>query len=209
MMPFHPSFRFLLRKYIPQVSNEDLDRHESLMALRLQLRLEQNMRPETTRPGYAQTHGESARDIRNQLIREATVQANGTDGVGIFSGFEKEFNAVQQLWIASRQLALRPSPYSQTLSAQKRWKTLLESVLQYYRVRLETFPVLEANRLKFFKGRILTAVIILVFVAFILLQMVPSRVTERSQGLSSGQEVGTSVVGSSDSRPARTDKAKE
>jgi hypothetical protein len=165
--------------------------------------------PETTRPGYAQTEGKSVEDIRKQLIREATVQANSTDGVGIFSGFEKEFNAVQQLWIAGRQLALRPNPYSQTLSAQKRWKTLLASVLQYYWVRLETFPVLEANRLKFFKGRILTVVIVLVFVAFTLLQMVPSRVIERPQGLSSGQEVGTSAGSSIDNSPARTDKAKE
>ena len=210
MMPFHPSFRFLLRKYIPQVSNEELDRHESLMALRLQLKLEQNMRPERTKPGYAQAQGDSDRDIRKQLIREATVQANGTDGVGIFAGFEKEFNAVQQLWIASRQLALRPSPYSQTLSVQKRWKTLLESLLRYYWVRLETFGVLEGNRLKFFKGRILTVVIILVFVVFILLQMVPSRVIERPQGLRSGQEVGASAGVSSDGRlPAPTEKAKE
>src|SRR6266850_4378505 len=162
MMPFHPSFRFLLRKYIPQVSNEDLDRHESLMALRLQLRLERNMPPGTTRPDYKQAAGESARDIRNQLIREATVQANGTDGTGIFSSFEREFNAVHQLWIARQQLALRPNTYSQTVSTQRHWKKLVGSVLNYYRVRLETFAVLEANRFRFFKGRILVVIIVLI-----------------------------------------------
>src|SRR5262249_36091380 len=106
MMPFHPSFRFLLRKYIPQVANEDLDRHESLMALRLQLKLERNMPPGTPTPDYRQAVGESSRDLRNRLIREATVQANGTDGTGVFSGFEREFNAVHRLWTARRQLAL-------------------------------------------------------------------------------------------------------
>jgi hypothetical protein len=199
MMPFHPSFRFLLRKYIPQVSNEELDRHESLMALRLQLKLEQNMRPERTKPVYAQAEGDSDRDIRKQLIREATVQANGTDGVGIFAGFEKEFNAVQQPWIASRQLALRPSPYSQTLSVQTRWKTLLSLFSDITGSGWKLWSA-EGNRLKFFKGRILTVVIILVFVVFILLQRVPSRVIEGPQGLRSGQEVGASAGVSSNSR---------
>ena len=208
MMPFHPSFRFLLRKYIPQVSNEDLDRHESLMALRLQLKLERNMRPETTRSDYSQTQRKSPRDVRNQLIREATVQANGTDGTGIFSGFEKEFNAVQQLWTAGRQLALRPNPYSQTLSAPKRWKKLVESVLKYYSVRLGTFLVLETNRFRFFKQRILAVTIILVLVGFILSQVVPSRVIERPQGLKSGQEIATSP-GLADRGSARTYKTKE
>src|SRR5215475_5612485 len=154
MMPFHPSFRFLLRKYIPQVSNQDLDRHESLIALRLQLKLERNMPPEIPTPDYRQAVTESTRDLRNRLIREATIQANGTDGAGIFSGFEKEFNAVHQLWTARRQLALQPNPYSQTLSTPGRWRKWAGSVLNYYRVRLETLVVLEVNRLRFFKWRI-------------------------------------------------------
>ena len=207
MMPFHPSFRFLLRKYIPQVSNEDLDRHESLMALRLQLRLERSMRPETTRPDYPQTQRKSPRDVRNQLIREATVQANSTDGTGIFSGFEKEFNAVQQLWVARRHLALRPNPYSQTLSSLKRWKKLVESVLKYYSVRLGTFLVLETNRFRFFKRRILAVTIVLVLVGFILSQVVPS-VLERSRGLTWGQEMATSP-GSTDRGSTPTHKTKE
>jgi len=207
-MPFHPSFRFLLRKYIPQVSNEDLDRHESLMALRLQLKLERNMPPGATTSDYKQTRGGSARDIRNQLIREATVQANSTNGTGIFSGFEKEFNAVQQLWIARRQLALRPNPYSQTLSSLRRWKKLVESVLRYYSVRLRTFLVLETNRFRFFKGRILAVTIILVLVGFILSQVVPSRVVERPQSLRVGQEM-TTWLGSSDGGSAPTYKTKE
>jgi hypothetical protein len=188
MMPFHPSFRFLLRKYIPQVSNEDLDRHESLMALRLQLKLERNMPPETPTPDYRQAAGESARDLRNRLIREATVQANGTDGTGIFSSFEREFNAVHRLWTARRQLALRPNPYSQTLSSPGRWRKLAGSVLNYYRVRMETFIVLEANRFRFFKGRILAVIILLVLAGLTLSQVVPSRSVESPQGTRLGPE---------------------
>jgi len=141
------------------------------------------------------------------LIREATVQANSTDGTGIFSGFEKEFNAVQQLWVARRHLALRPNPYSQTLSSLKRWKKLVESVLKYYSVRLGTFLVLETNRFRFFKRRILAVTIVLVLVGFILSQVVPS-VLERSRGLTWGQEMATSP-GSTDRGSTPTHKTKE
>jgi hypothetical protein len=185
-----------------------LDRHESLMALRLQLRLERNMTPETTRPDYQQPVSKSTRDIRNQLIREATVQANGADGTGVFSSFETEFNAVHQLWIARRQLALRPNAYSQTLSIQRRWRKLAGSVLNYHRVRLETLVVLEANRFQFFKRRVLVVVIALVLAGFALSQVVSSRLLERPQGPQSGREASSSP-GSSDGTPAQTGQAKE
>jgi hypothetical protein len=45
MMPFNLSFRRLVLKYIPQLKSEDIDRHESLLALRLQLVHERNYAP--------------------------------------------------------------------------------------------------------------------------------------------------------------------
>jgi hypothetical protein len=50
MMPFNLSFRRLIQKYIPQLKSEDLDRHESLLALRLQLGHERNYDPALTPP---------------------------------------------------------------------------------------------------------------------------------------------------------------
>jgi hypothetical protein len=182
MMPFHPSYRSLLRKYIPQISNVDLDRHESLMALRLQLILERNMRPEDRESGHSQTQGNSARNLRNELIREATIEANGTDKTGIFSGFERELNAVHQLWIARRQLLLIRSPYPQASSSQRGLANQLRSVLRYYVVRLETFPVLAMNRLMFFRGRIIAILIVLLLAGLAIWHTAPGRGREVPQG---------------------------
>lgn len=48
MMPFTLSFRRLILKYIPQLKPEDVDRYESLLALRFHLRHERNYDPVLT-----------------------------------------------------------------------------------------------------------------------------------------------------------------
>jgi hypothetical protein len=177
MMPFHPTFRFLLRRYIPQVSNRDLDRHESLMALRLQLILERHMRPESQRSEYSRKEEHPPRDLRDQLIREATIEANGGREKGIFAGFEREFNAVQELWIARRQLALTSSPQFRSPS----WNRLFRSLLHYYKVRARTFVVLNTNRLLFFRGRVVAILVLLLLVGLAVSQAVPTRTSEGSR----------------------------
>ena len=138
------------------------------------------MRPEDGGTDYPQSQRKSPRNVRNQLIREATIEANGTSETGIFSGFERELNAVHRLWIARRQLVLTQSPYPQRSS--QRWPDRLRSVFRYYLVRLETFPILEINRLRFFRARVIAIVIVLLLAGFAISRVKLTHVIDMPQG---------------------------
>jgi hypothetical protein len=132
MMPFALSFRRLVLKYIPQLKSEDLDRHESLIALRHQLIQEKNIKP-------PQTH----LPILDENIEKAAREANA-----ILAPYKKEFEAVLRLWLARRQLALKQGGLLQIPTTWEGFVGFFGALGNYLWVQVTTFPTLTRNRIK-------------------------------------------------------------
>ena len=172
MMPFHPSFRRLLRTYLPQITSEQLDRHEALLSLRHQLLLERRLLPQPSSPGPQKpstpgTHGPRRPDLRDPFLKESTEQA-----AAIFKGLEGVYEAAHKLWIARRQLAFLLGAYLQLPSTFSGGRARLEATLRYYRVWLQTYPTLIANRLSYYRGRAVL-IALLILIAIVVLARLP------------------------------------
>jgi len=102
MLPFNPSFRRLLNKFLPQLRNEDLDRHESLIALRQQLLIERDLAPPPI--GIA---GPAPMAINDQIVR-ATQLADA-----ILRPFRREFRLLLRLYDHQRRQELFEGRFAQ------------------------------------------------------------------------------------------------
>ncbi len=98
MLPFNPSFRRLLNKFLPQLRDEDLDRHESLIALRQQLLIERDLSPPPQIAG--EQTAPALRDIAT-LIERATQLADA-----ILRPFRTEFRLLLRLYDHQRRQQL-------------------------------------------------------------------------------------------------------
>ena len=107
MMEFNLYFRRLLRKKILQTSDENLDRHECLLARRFQW----------------ERHGLNV----NALYRHAG---------SIFSPFQEEYRLVHKLWITRRQFALEQGHFFQIPITVKNWKTYLGAYSRFWRAQV-------------------------------------------------------------------------
>jgi len=88
MMPLPPSFRRLLLAKIPKLKREDLNKYDSLLALRYQAVHQKSLDLER-------------RKDFEEFIRKATQQANA-----IIAPFRTQFDKLQQLWATRRISAL-------------------------------------------------------------------------------------------------------
>jgi hypothetical protein len=98
MLPFNPSFRRLVNKFLPQLRDEDLDRHESLIALRQQLLIERDLAPPPQIAG--EQTAPAPRDI-DTLIERATQLADA-----ILRPFRTEFRLLLRLYDRQRRQQL-------------------------------------------------------------------------------------------------------
>lgn len=132
MTPYHPMFRRLLHRNIPQLENKDIDRYGSLIALRHNLFQESHIISDPNK-------------TFEKDIAEATRQAQA-----IFAPYAEIFNACLRLWVARRQLLLRQGSFLQIPFNVGDLKHLLAAIWNYRKVQVKTFPKLAANRLNYY-----------------------------------------------------------
>lgn len=173
MMPFNFSFRRLLIKFIPQVKKEDIDRYESLLALRHQLYLELVFAPpeddeeEKKKSGDNKDHpkkssnedsisknpaGQNAQDPVEEYRERVRKQIDQVSGkaAAIFRGFEKEYTDLQKLWTARRKFAVEQGNLLQIPPSLESLGRFISAAFNYYITVIRTFPTLQGNRLEFF-----------------------------------------------------------
>lgn len=146
MTPYHPMFRRLLHRNIPQLDNKDIDRYGSLIALRHNLFQESRIILDP-------------KGILTGEIDQATRQAQA-----IFMPYAKVFDACLRLWVARRQLLLRQGNFLQIPLNLGDLARLVSAIWNYRAVQIATFPRLAANRFKYYwknlsLGRVLIVVI--------------------------------------------------
>jgi hypothetical protein len=138
MLTFEPAFRTLLLKKIRGLTDEQLTTYEALVALRHELiqMLE--------------------RDPKNERLPKQIEQA-GNRAYDQIKKLEDQFNALHELWIARRRLALQQSNYFQVpfnLDWKRffiHWRKLYcygLTWLDYRLVQVKTWATLQQARIK-------------------------------------------------------------
>ena len=126
MMPLDLTFRRMLLKYIPQVTEKDLRKYESLIAL------------------------------RHQLVHEPTLPAVGgsigaisDEAQKIFGAkkVEKYYDKAHKLEIATRQYALQQGKFLQISPTAKGGWNYLKKSFNYRWVQVQTLPFLWFNKI--------------------------------------------------------------
>ncbi|MCI0690839.1 hypothetical protein L0337_02410 [candidate division KSB1 bacterium] len=176
MTPFHPTFRRLLRRNIPQVRDEDLNRHESLFALRQQLVIDKHIVAEKYVPPPQQ--GPQVQQQQERPPEPSYEQPPCTKGIdddiadatsqaqAIFAPYSKVYDASLRLWVARRQIVLKQGNFFQIpLSLGKIWK-LIRAIWDYRKAQIRTLPTIAANRVK--KVSLIRVMSFIVFIALLL-----------------------------------------
>ncbi|MBC8184233.1 hypothetical protein H8E88_24325 [candidate division KSB1 bacterium] len=153
MMPLDLTFRKMLVKYIPQVTEYDLRKYENLVAFRHQIR-----------------HEQAVTAVGGDDIKTVSAKAQK-----IFEDkkADKYFEQVHKLEIAARLYALEQRKFLQiTPTAKGGWNYIKKS-FNYRLVQVQTLPWLWYNKityslrqLTFKKLAILVAAIVLVIFGF-------------------------------------------
>lgn len=169
MTPFHPTFRRLLRRNIPQVHDEDLNRHESLFALRHQLVIDKHVvaekyvRPSTTKAATTGTLPPipiAPKGIDDD-IADATAQAQE-----IFARYRDVYDASLRLWIARRQIVMKQGNFFQIPFSPRKIGQLIKAIWDYRKAQIQTLHTVTVNRLK--TVPIIRVISFIVFIALLL-----------------------------------------
>ncbi len=144
MTPLHLSFHRLVRRNIPQLLDEELNRYDSLIAFRHQLDQESSFLP----PPKSTLK-------RKDFIDQVSQEAND-----ILRPYKREYEATVRLWNARRQAATRLGNSLQIPDSAMSLLNLIGAFLNYYFVAAVTFPVFAWNWIKFYKGIIFIAVVV-------------------------------------------------
>lgn len=164
MTPYHPMFRRLLHRNIPQLDNKDVDRYGSLIALRHNLFQESHIIPDP-------------KGILAGEINQATHQAQA-----IFAPYAKVFDACLRLWVARRQLLLRQGNFLQVPLNGGDLARLVSAIWNYRAVQIATFPTLAANRFKYYwKNLSLGRVLIIIISGLLIAISLFGWISERKQ----------------------------
>jgi hypothetical protein len=130
MEPLDPSSRWLIRKYIPELSDEDLDLYDGWCGKFVEVgRLIAPSGAAPLPPALANLPGQ--------------VQA-------LLQGYANRIGAVQRLQLARRQIAVRKGKYGLTLRAMtgEGFKSVF-SYWHYYWTWMRTMPFLIRGRLRY------------------------------------------------------------
>lgn len=171
MTPFHPTFRHLLRRNIPQVHDEDLNRHENLFALRHQLVIDKHIVAgkyvprSTTSVTSAATTGTAASAAAPKVIDEDIADATAQAQV-IFAPYARVYDASLRLWVARRQMVMQQGNFFQIPLSLRKFGKLVQALWDYRKAQIQTFPTIAANRLK--KVSLIRVISFIVFIALLL-----------------------------------------
>ena len=131
MLPYNSSFRKMLRRYIPQVSEQQLRRHEELLGLRQEL---------INESAYA---GEN--DFGSYL---ESVQVLSNGATEIFAGFEHLYEATEKVWEARRRFAYKQGNLQQIPGSFGELRGFVRAGWQYTATTWRYLPVLWWNRIR-------------------------------------------------------------
>lgn len=124
MLPFNPSFRNLLRRFIPQLIEEDVDDYENAVSLWHQFRQEKNIL-DPKNPN---------RDVIDDLVKKVAGRTNE-----VLGPFRKEFDSLQRLYTARRRLGLSGGKFLQIPSSPSRFARFVIQILKLRWLQLKTF----------------------------------------------------------------------
>lgn len=184
MLPFSLSFRRLLKKYIPQLSTEDLIRYENLTSLRHQLLHDIQYPPYIikmkkfirTDPDYGDIYKEV--EIEKNFTSEDEIDDITNEANKIIKPVEKYFDKVKKYDVARKQYIFAQGNLFQIPTSLKGIGRYIQAYKNYNVVQLTTKPSLWINRIKYdvkqkntelkfvysFIGIILILILILFFV---------------------------------------------
>ena len=152
MIPFNTSFRHLLQKYIPQISDSEIKKHEDFIGLRFHLFHE---------IGYIPTENIFEREkglIKDEMkykefidgqkkeisdnIRNITNEAND-----IFENYRLSkkkdkhiYNNIHKLWIARQELLMEQGSFLQIPPTTESFCRFVKKAINYQLVRFSVLP---------------------------------------------------------------------
>lgn len=182
MTPLHFAFRKLILRNIRVLNNDDIDRYEGFLGLRLELIHQRDALPGVVEPQQQTGGGPHPRrrygplrqqgDLRERLTR--LIERTSEGAHRIFEPHRRRFAALHDLWIARRRLAVQQGGLLEIPTTFTGLKRYLAALLNYQRVRVRTFPVLAAGRVRDFFQRhgtkrilLFAAVVVLLILCFL------------------------------------------
>jgi len=140
MMLLDDSYRTLVKKYVPQITPVDLERHERLLAWRHHVHLEANFLPAKVQ----QTPDER----RRVLMKQSQQILHAVNEVMV--DYDTKFKAIDRLWQARKRYALEQGCFLQIPSSPKALLRLIKVSIAYNITAARTLPVLWYNQLVYF-----------------------------------------------------------
>ncbi len=154
MMPLHAAFRRTVRRYVPQLSSDDLDRYESLVSFINHLSVERGSLKFSTPTKKGAKKGKRSPNV-DETVRTASHSEDldilllREEMKDILANYEDLYQKSRELWIARRQLAVQ---YGNFLQIPYTWRSLwlfMCANAKYRWVQFRTSPALTRNRLKY------------------------------------------------------------
>jgi hypothetical protein len=161
MMTLNPVLRKLILENIPEFTNEDLDRYESLLALRLELSEQKSVVPIQVLIGNNDPDRTQEFDYPRARIT-TLIARTSAEAAGIVTPGYQKFQDVHQLWLARRRLALHQGGLLQIPSTWDKLAGLVKATCYDFWVQLKTFPRRTKDRVNsFFKRQSTIRVLII------------------------------------------------
>jgi hypothetical protein len=135
MQEFDRSFRQLLSRYIPQTIRTNLDRHESILARRNQLRHELSTLDETT------TDYDACKKAYDELFDRAGE---------LVSPFAKEYQATLRLWEARRRIGLEQNDFAQIPQTVEDFGAILRAQWRFYGAQFNFLKTLFFGAIRYY-----------------------------------------------------------
>jgi len=138
----------MLLKYIPQVTEYDIRKYESLIALRHQLIHEVDLqKPNVVKDKSANTPKQNSDEEKRSSVDDITRISEQAQA--IFKDVEFYYNKTYKLEIATRQFALEQGKYLQISPTVKGGWNYLKKFVNYRWVQITTLPFLWFNKAKY------------------------------------------------------------
>lgn len=172
MMPLNLSFRKLILRNIPELKADDLDRYESLLALRTELIHDlseagnsvvfPNGDPENGDESIPGEAGEKGTPLRKKRVLPGGAQVRRQETVPIIeqiknitqqvynrlSPFRERLAALHAIWISRRQLALSEGNLLQIPNTKEGFKNLFGAIYDYRIRQLPNFGIVLKGRFR-------------------------------------------------------------
>ncbi|MDZ7362575.1 MAG: hypothetical protein ONB46_17905 [candidate division KSB1 bacterium] len=178
MTSLHLSFHRLVRRNIPQLSAEELNHYDSLIALRHQLLLEKSLQPPANHVELGGKRSNQPHHPRHEPPHPEPDQNDFIDGVSrqandILRPYKRAYEASVRLWIARRRVATRLGNSLQIPDTGMSLFYLIVAFLNYYVVAAVTFPIFAWNWIKFYYKEIIAIAVLLALLGFGFRALIP------------------------------------